>query len=320
MVYLDDSIMVKGEKCTVGSKILGNFASPFTATVVERLDVDFETVPLGEFGMAAPPSMPKTPLLCNDVFGFIREMAAKDGFVYIRPTYGSVSRYGLVPIACSMDQIGVLCKNTDEGFELLGKIAGRDEKDGAMLPQNKYSYDTVEQTIRFAVCLSGYKSESETLRQRIANAGIKDCKEMENKYFAAADAVHSILAYGEASNNISRYDGVKFGYRTKEYRNLAQLYTKSRTEGFGQSAKLAALMGAYVLSQGNYEKYYEKAMKVRRLISESLNFGDYDVLIVSPKNHVAVLAGLPSISFGGMQFVAKPQNEGVLRAALETLK
>ncbi|HCC35470.1 MAG TPA: hypothetical protein DEQ02_07495 [Ruminococcaceae bacterium] len=293
MVYLDDSIMIKGKPASAGSKMLENFIAPFDATAAVRIKENAETVRLGEFGLKAPKMLPDGPLLCNDVFGHVRAAATKQGLYYIRPTYGTVSRYGLIPAVCSMDQIGVVCKDPYEGFELLSKIAGHDEKDGAMFPEKHYSY---------------VKSDKSPVLFKEALP-----------YSELYGSVFEILACAELSGNLSRYDGIKFGYRAENFKGLDELYIKTRTGGFGNEVKFALTAGCLALSQDYYTALYEKAMKLRRLIKESLRFDQYDVLVLPVESPLAVLAGLPSLSFGEVQLAAQVKNEGALLAALEVI-
>ena len=310
MVYLDDSIMQKGCICSAGSKILENFKAPFDATVISRISETAlaektERIKLGEFGLACPGQLPvlasMSALLCNDVFGFIRRKAAEQGFCYIRPTYGTVSRYGLIPTASSMDQIGIVCKTPAEAFSFLPLIAGHDEKDGVMFPEKNYNYKT---------------GNTGSQAKEIKTGTFEDYAELGKQ-------VLNILAFAEISNNISRYDGIKFGYRTANYKNLDELYTKTRTEAFGPEAKLAIIMGSLILSEDYYKKYYEKAMKIRRLIKESLalRLKEYNVISIAIDNPAAVLAGHPSLSFlhngKPVQLVADVKKENDLLTAWE---
>jgi len=296
MIYIDDSIMQKDCLTTAGSKILENFKAPFDATVITRLTEDTERVKLAEFGMSDPGELPTDGMvLCNDVFGYVRSRAAQQGLCYIRPTYGTVSRFGLISTASSMDQIGVVCKDLTEGFTLLEKIIGHDDKDGVMFSDKHNVY-----TRRGEPCVRPTKGQ------------IKDLP-LQNVY----EPVMQILAYAEISNNISRYDGIKFGFRASNYKGLDDLYIKTRTEAFGLEAKLAAIMGSLVLSQDYYVKYYEKAMKIRRLIKQSLRFDEYDILEVPVDSPLPQLTGLPSLTFGDIQWVANVKNESVLLAMWE---
>ena len=283
MVFIDDSIMQKSSLATAGSRMLENFTAPFDATVITRLkekndSLKTERIKLAEFGLiefgqADPKELPGTPLLCNDVFGYIRRRATAHGLCYIRPTYGTVSRFGLIPTASSMDQIGLVCKDPSEGFSLLAAISGHDENDGAMFPDKNYSYTKTDKKLKIAE------------------------KSLQLPYSDVYSQVLQILAFAEISGNLSRYDGIKFGYRAQGYKNLEELYTKTRTEAFGLEAKLAIVMGCLILSQDYYAKYYEKAMKIRRLIKESLPFAQYDVIAVPDDCPIAELAGLPSLTF-----------------------
>ena len=298
MIYIDDSIMRKNVPATAGSKILENFIAPFNATIITRLmnsdsACKFESIPLGEFGMGDPGELPGTPLLCNEIFGNIRQKAVQQGFCHIRPTYGTVSRFGLIPAASSMDQIGIVCKNPREGFSLLSVMAGYDENDGAMFPEKKYSYNENKDEVK----IIDYKNEFDDVSGQVLQ----------------------ILAYAEICNNISRYDGIKSGYRAPNHSNLEELYLKTRTDGFGIQAKLASVTGCMILSNEYYEKYYDKAMKVRRLIKESLKFGKNEVLSISTDSPIAVLAGLPSLTCSykgtGVQLVANVKQENALLKA-----
>jgi aspartyl-tRNA(Asn)/glutamyl-tRNA(Gln) amidotransferase subunit A len=309
MVYIDDSIMQKGKTASAGSKYLENFIAPFDAAVLTRLGEETERVALGEFGLETPAQSLKAPLLANDVSGFIRKAAASQGLYYIRPTYGTVSRFGLIPTASSMDQIGVVCDSLDEGFGLLARMAGKDENDGAMLPEVSYDYAKKEAPLRFALPEGIALPEAD----KLGAAAVK----LPN--LDVCEQVLQILASAELSNNISRYDGVKFGHRAENFSGLGEMYVKSRSEGFGLDTKRMAVLGCMMLSEDYYEKYYVQAMKIRRLIKESIKFGEYDVLVLPAGSPVAVLAGLPSITFGGVELVANVCCEGTLRAAWEVL-
>jgi len=161
-----------------------------------------------------------------------------------------------------MDQIGILCKSPETGFEVLKIIAdeANEGKNETVLPRS-----TTKQSPRVQPLSLPYLQ------------------------------VMQILCAAELGNNISRYDGIKFGYRAKEYNGLSELYTKSRTEAFGEDVKLAAIIGAMVLSQENYKRYYDKAMRLRRLIKESLRFDDYDV-IAADSAVLSRLCGFPSLA------------------------
>ena len=354
-VALRDDIMRKGSPATAGSKILENFISPFDATVVTRLldngiAISGKTK-MNEFGIdrisADRPDYISESIkvvadnaasfcLCNDVFGKSRRQAAEQGVFYIHPTYGTVSRYGLIPLVSSMDQIGVACKNLSDGFKLLSVIAGNDANDGAMFPEKNYSYEGANKNITLGVPSSVIKRANENVQNSIRGFAEKfNSVEIELDYFDAYKQTMYILCCAEISNNINRYDGIKFGYRASGYRGLNDLYVNTRTESFGLETKLAAVMGSMVLSQDQYVPYYEKAMKVRRLIKESLRFDEYDVIALptaigeNPYENLSLfafapLAGLPSISFSyqgeGIQLIANAKNENALITAWEAIQ
>jgi len=350
-VVLEDAIMRKGWPAKAGSKALDNFTSPFDATVVTRLRDNGITVTgragMNEFGLPLIVSQETSDIcdavdavvagtaslaLCNDLFGTYRRRAAEAGLCYVHPTYGTVSRFGLIPLACSMDQVGIVCKHPADGFTILSVIAGNDPKDGAMFPEEEYAYAKTSEKLRIGVPSAVVDRADEGTRMSIRSFASEHTSiDIELEYFDVYKQVMYILACAEASSNLMRYDGVKFGYRSGAYRNLNELYVNSRTEALGLEAKLASIMGFMVLSQGNYEIYYEKAMKLRRLIKESLRFDEYDVVILPAtlggdpyKNlslyALAPLAGLPSVSFSfegqGMQLIADVKNENALLTAL----
>ena len=348
MVYLDGNIMQKGCITSAGSKILENYTALFDAETVTRLKEKNMNIcggtKMSEFGIPSFDGDDELEgavravadgdvkySLCSDVFGQYRRQAAQNGVCCIRPTYGTVSRYGLVPAASSMDQIGVVCQNIEDGFELLSVIAGNDTKDGAMFPDESYSYSKTDKKLRVGVPEPVAGSADENTRKAIREfAANFDPVNIELPYFDVYKQVMYILSCAEIGNNISRYDGIKFGFRAAGYRGLNELYVKTRSEAFGPQAKLAAVMGAMTLSRGNYSKYYEKAMKIRRLIKEAVNFCEYDIIVLPLSvgggeygdlslYALSPLAGLPSVSFSyngcGIQLVANAMDENALLTA-----
>jgi len=216
-----------------------------------------------------------------------------------------------------MDQIGIVCKDPAEGFSLLSAIAGHDPNDGAMFPEKNYTYKAEKKDLRWGILRPSVPA-TETIAKK---ANVKT--EYIDNYADIYSQVMTILGFAEISNNISRYDGIKFGFRAANYKNLDELYVKTRTEGFGLEAKLVSVMGFLVLTQDYYTKYYEKALKIRRLIKEALRFDSYDVIAAPADSHLAVLAGLPSLTFShegsGVQLVADVKKENVLLSAWEAL-
>lgn len=358
-VVLEDSIMQKGKLVTAGSKILENFISPFDATVVSRLIAKDKKIlgktKLNEFGIGRisqdrPDDVSGAVTavadgiaeagLCNDFSGTVRRQAAEHGLCYIHPTYGTVSRYGLIPAISSMDQIGVVCRDLAAGFDILSVIAGSDPNDGAMYPDKVYSYSSAaaaSKNIKLGVPGNVMDLANEDGKSAVIEFAkqFDTAEECDLKYFDVYSQVMYILGCAEISNNINRYDGIKFGYRTNNYKTLNDLYLNTRTEAFGLDTKLAAVMGSMVLSQEQYAPYYEKAMKIRRLIKESLEFDKYDIIVLpsgmkgDPYKQnalyaLATLAGLPSVSMpyhgGGIHLIANVKNENALYTAWEVTK
>ncbi|MCL2391159.1 MAG: amidase family protein [Oscillospiraceae bacterium] len=347
---LEDSIMKKGSPVTAGSRMLADFISPIDATAVTKLESAGVTIlgkmRMDEFGVGGLfPSLETSSCsgaaaavadgvaafaLCNDYTGAVSLEAAALGLYYIQPTYGTVSRYGLVPAVASMDQIGIICKSLVEGFRALSIISGFDDKDGVMQAEQRLDNDNAqpmehpEHKLRIAlpknVFSDNFDSISSHLLERLGDVEIVD---IELKYSELYAPVMQILCCAEFSNNISRYDGIKFGYRTKEYTSLQELYTKSRTEAFGLEVKLAALMGALVLSQENYTRLYDKAMRIRRLMRDALQFDQCDI-IAAPFPCLSRLCGLPAVTMpcGGnaLTLMVAPGREDVLNTVLKDRK
>jgi len=292
--------------------MLENFVSPVDATVVERLAAAGAEiagrVEMNEFGVSGVfnkeiPELTEAVslikngkadvILCNDYTGAISRTAAIHGLYYIHPTYGTVSRYGLIPAVTSMDQIGILCGSSGVGFGVLRMIAGYDPRDGVMSENNsqiaaKLNESMQKITVSEPVC----------------------------KYNDVYSQIMQILCCAELGNNISRYDGIKFGHRSKEYNGLRELYTKSRTEAFGDDVKLAAVIGAMVLSQDNYTRYYDKAMRLRRMIKDSFDFVSYDV-IKTCCPVLSRLCGLPSLTTPENVYIANTEREDILEALID---
>jgi len=349
---LDESIMQKGKPASAGSKILEGFIAPFDATVTTRLrekNIQIaDNVAMDEFGIGTvskdireAPSAAVNAVcsgnadfaLCNDIFGKHRRESAENGVCYIHPSYGTVSRYGLIPLACSMDQIGIVCKDISDGFELLSIIAGHDPKDGAMFPQERYRHSKIDKTLRVGFPSNVFSQTTASTREHISQfAGKFEAQDINLDYFEIYKQVFYILACAEISGNINRYDGIKYGYRADGYSSINDLYLKTRTHAFGLQTKLAAVIGSMVLSRDYYLPFYEKAMKIRGLIKQSLAFDNYDIIVL-PTNigddpyenlslfALAPLVGLPSVTFSyrgqPVQLIANAKNESALLTAWE---
>jgi aspartyl-tRNA(Asn)/glutamyl-tRNA(Gln) amidotransferase subunit A len=396
VIAVKDVLCMKGEKTTCGSRILENFVSLYDATVVERLAAE-DAVFIGktnmdEFAMGSsnensafgpvlnPVDETKVPggssggscvavaggmahaALGTDTGGSIRQPAAFCGIVGLKPTYGRVSRYGLVALSSSFDQIGPFANSVADASRVLQVIAGHDPHDStsAALPVPDYASSLTGDVRGMKIGLprqafgEGLNPEVRQAiertvdRFRKAGAVIVDVDLPHSEYVIST---YYILMTAEASSNLARFDGARYGYRSEQVRGLAEMYTRSRSEGFGAETKRRIMLGTYVLSAGYYDAYYKKAQKVRRLIQNdfftafrsadcilmpttpttAFGFGEKsddplqmylsDVYTVS-----ANLAGVPAISVPcgddarglpiGVQFVGKQFDEStILRAA-----
>ncbi len=347
-LVLEDSIMQKGYISAAGSKMLEGFKSPIEATVVSKLsDAGMEI--LGKtkpdefsidrvYGTAQEETMGAITAvksgfadaaLCNDIFGKMKRQAAHSGLLYLQPTYGTVSRYGLIPTASSMDTIGILVRDMNTGRQVLEAIAGCDMGDGMMYSKESYTFFPDKRNIRIGFPVNAPKlSDESAFRSVFRNI------DFELKHFEVFSECLYILASAEICNNTNRYDGIKFGYRTPNYRTLNDLYLNSRNEGMGFDTKLASIIGSFVLSQDQYFRFYDKAMKLRRLIVESLDFESYDMIILPADCDcdsysrlalyaLTALAGLPSLAFNykgiPVHLISKPLCENSLFGAMEVL-
>lgn len=367
-VVLDDMILTKDMPTTAGSKMLENFVSLFEAEVVTRIKNagyeiagkagvgEFAIDLLGEtsaFGAVEENGVIKNPAaeivksgdalaaVCLDVNGSVRRGAAQSGLVSIKPTYGTVSRYGTIPVACSGETVSVIAKDTKNCRELLSVMAGHDDKDGTSHPENvcesvKKSEKKVTKVAVITSLLNeakdDVKTKTEAFVSTLKNNGI-EVAEVEESVLKAARVAWNILMSAELCNNVSRYDGVKYGYRTNNFTNLDELYTNSRTEAFGELLKTTILFGSETLSTENYMKQYDKAMRVRRVISETFDklFSEYDAVIMPACSEYeykdvskygafyenlytapASVTGLPAVVCNGVQIVGKAFSDSML--------
>ena len=321
-----DIFCTQGLKTSCGSKMLDNFIAPYDATLVQKLK-DAGTVLLGktnmdEFAMGSStensfygPS--KNPWDLNtvpggssggsaaavaaclapastgtDTGGSIRQPAALCGITGIKPTYGRVSRYGMIAFASSLDQAGPMARTAKDCAMLLQAMAGFDTKDSTStdLPVPDY-FATLEQSIRgLKIGLPtaffkdqphpGVAAATEEALTLLKSLGAT-VESIELPYIAYSVPTYYVIAPAECSSNLSRYDGVRFGYRCKDPVNLEDLYKRSRTEGFGTEVKRRILIGTHVLSSGYYDAYYRKAQQLRALIAEDFSeaFRKVDVIL-----------------------------------------
>ncbi len=325
-IGIKDNICTKGIKTTCSSKMLENFVAPYDASVINK--IKNEQMPIlgklnmDEFAMGSstensaikvthnPWNLNKVPggssggsaaavaanmvpwALGSDTGGSIREPASFCGVVGLKPTYGLVSRYGLVAFASSLDQIGPITKDVEDTAILLNVIAGHDEKDTTSYDRPKIDYTkSLKNDIKglkigvpkefFGEGISD--DVKEKLKESIEvykslGAEVEECSLGAVEY---ALATYYIIACAEASSNLGRFDGIRYGYRAKEFSDLKELYVNSRTEAFGDEVKRRIILGTYVLSSGYYDAYYKKAQKVRTYVKKQFdeNFKKYDVLL-----------------------------------------
>ncbi|MCL5268170.1 MAG: Asp-tRNA(Asn)/Glu-tRNA(Gln) amidotransferase subunit GatA [Bacteroidetes bacterium] len=321
-----DIIGIKEKRLTCGSKVLENFVSPYDATVVERLKRE-DVIIIGktnmdEFAMGSsteysafgpvlnPADTSRVPggssggsaaavaaELCHvalgtDTGGSIRQPASFCGVVGLKPTYGRVSRYGLVAFASSFDVIGPFANSVYDAALVLEVISGRDGRDSTSaanaVPSFTSLLDRDIKSLRVGIA-------QETLNSGIADE-VKQAIEKQIDNLRSAGAViaevamphldytipaYYILATAEASSNLERYDGARYGHRANDVHELDEMYVRSRTEGFGPEVKRRIMLGTFVLSAGYYDAYYRKAQKVRRLIKEDFDnaFKKVDVIL-----------------------------------------
>ena len=320
-----DIFCTKGVKTTCGSKMLDNFISPYDATVVEKLnnagmivigktnmdefamgssnetsffgDVknpwDKDYVPGGSSGGSAA-SVAARLIPCStgtDTGGSIRQPASLTGICGIKPTYGRVSRYGMIAFASSLDQAGVFTRTAEDSAILLTHISGFDPKDStsSRKPVPDYAQECLKEfkpiTIGIpAEFLDGLDNKvREVFEDNIKMLEKDGCKVKKISLESSKLGVsaYQVVAPAECSSNLSRYDGVRFGYRAKNVKNIEELYKKSRSDAFGAEVKRRILIGTYALSAGYYDAYYLKAQKIRKIISNEFEnaFKEVDLIL-----------------------------------------
>lgn len=323
---LKDNMNLVGSKTTASSKILENFVSPFNATITQKL-LD-NCVPilgkanLDEFAMGSsnensafkkvhnPWNLNKVPggssggsaasvaacevtlSLGSDTGGSIRLPASFCGIVGMKPTYGRVSRYGLIAFASSLDQIGPFARNVEDAANLLEVISGYDPKDSTSLnvPVEHYAASLNNEikgkkigVIKELMAEGLTEDVSKALQKAIDDYKAMGCEivEISLPSLKYSIGIYYILATAECSSNLARFDGVKYGYRTPDAKNLMEMYTKTRAEGFGPEVKRRIMLGTYALSSGYYDAYYKKAQQMRALVTMEFAkaFEQVDVLI-----------------------------------------
>jgi aspartyl-tRNA(Asn)/glutamyl-tRNA(Gln) amidotransferase subunit A len=400
---LKDILCVRGGRTTCGSKILENFIAPYDATAIARLR-DGDAVFIGktnmdEFAMGSscenshfgPTLNPRNPervpggssggsaaavasdetilALGSDTGGSVRQPASYCGVVGLKPTYGRISRYGLVAYASSLDQIGPLTKDIEDAALLLQVIAGHDPRDStsidAPVPDYLADLKTGVQDLKVGLAKehfpAGLDGEIAAATHNAARALEEAGAELVDVSLPVAGhpeyciGAYYLIAMAEASANLSRYDGVKYGHRAEGIQDLQEMYVQTRTEGFGAEVKRRIMLGTYALSTGYYDAYYLKAQQVRTLIRQDFeqSFTACDVLLspVAPTTAFRLgeqiddplqmylndiytasvnLAGIPGISVPfahaqdglpiGVQLLAPPLEEARLLRTAYTLE
>lgn len=392
---MKDNLCTKGIRTTCASRMLGEYVPPYTASAVSKLEqagaimvgktnmdefamgsttensafrvcrnpLDTSRVPGGSSGgSAAAVAANEVPYaLGSDTGGSIRQPAAFCGVVGMKPTYGRVSRYGLIAFASSLDQIGPITKTVMDNALVLSAIAGYDRRDATSVkrPCEDFTADIKR----------GVKGMKIGLPEQFFGNGVNE--DVKKAVLSAADAyaatgaelvavsmpsidyalsAYYVISSAEASSNLARFDGIRYGYRTKEYSHIEELYRKSRSEGFGPEVKKRVMLGTFALSSGYYDAYYKKALQVRSLVRKDFDdaFGMCDLILTPVAPTVAYpiggksgdslqmymgdacsvpvnIAGLPALSLPcgvgeggmpvGMQFIGPAFQESLLYRA-----
>ena len=325
-IAIKDNIVTNGIKTTAASKILYNFMPVYSATVLEKLENagaidigktnldefamgsstetshfgtsknpwDFSRVPGGSSGgsAAAVASGEVVAALGTDTGGSIRQPAAFNGIFGIKPTYGRVSRWGVIAFASSLDQVGVMSKRVEDSAEVLSVIAGHDDHDSTSsekeVPDYRANLNKDMTGVKIAVPKEFYHEGTHKDVLDNVNKALEAYKKMGATVeevslpsLKHAVEVYYILASSEASSNLQRYDGVRYGYRAKDVKNIKDLFVNSRSEGFGDEVKRRIMLGTFALSAGAYDAYFKKAAQVRTIfINEMSNvLKDYDLIM-----------------------------------------
>jgi aspartyl-tRNA(Asn)/glutamyl-tRNA(Gln) amidotransferase subunit A len=310
-VAVKDNMLITGVRTTCGSRILGDYIPPYTATAVRKLEdagaiiigktnldefamgsstensafgpvrnpINEEFVPGGSSGgSAVAVAAGHTPIaLGSDTGGSIRQPASFCGVIGLKPTYGRVSRYGLVAFASSLDQIGPFANNVSDAARALQVISGHDRCDSTSanvgVPDYLNALDGDVKGLRVGVPPECFGEGLDSQVRENVEAGIRklaargaEIVEVSLPHMKYVIAVYYIIATAEASSNLARFDGVRYGFRAEEARALSEMYSKTRDEGFGAEVKRRIMLGTFVLSSGYYDAYYEKAQRVRSML------------------------------------------------------
>ena len=395
-VAVKDNICTKGEVTSCASKILYNFKPTYNATVINKLNEagivpcgkvnmdefamgsttetsfygatrnpwNTERVPGGSSGGAAASVAADESIIAlgSDTGGSIRQPCSFCGVTGLKPTYGAVSRYGLIAYASSLDQIGPIGKNALDVAAMFSVISGKDEKDATSVSPKPFTLDDIKNARDLKGIKVGIPSDyfGEGINEEVAKCVMAaaealkslgaEVEEFSMPIVKYAIPTYYIIACAEACSNLSRFDGIKYGYKSPEADNLRDVYIKSRSEGFGMEVKKRIMLGNFVLSSGYFDAYYNKALKAKGLIVKAFNeaFEKYDFLLgpVAPTTALKIgeglsdplamylgdiytvminIAGLPSLALPcgfdkenmpiGMQLIGRPFEEGTILSA-----
>ena len=333
-----DIFCSQGWTTTCGSKMLENFIAPYNAMVIEKFNevgaVNIGKTNMDEFAMGSsnetsyfgpvknPWNLGLVPggssggssaaiaarlapaATGTDTGGSIRQPASLCGFTGLKPTYGLVSRYGMIAFASSLDQAGPMAISAEDCSLMMNVMTGHDQRDSTSIERDKEDYggklNSSIKGLKIGIPKEFFGEGLDSSVQTVIDSAIDEYKKLgaeiieislPNNHLAIP--VYYVIAPAEASSNLSRYDGVRYGYRTKEYDDLTDMYFKTRQEGFGEEVKRRILIGTYVLSAGYYDAYYLKAQKIRRLISEDFikAFKKCDIIMGPSAPSVAFKAG-----------------------------
>ena len=324
---IKDNILTTDLKTTAGSKMLANFQSVYPATVMEKLlqagVVNIGKTNMDEFAMGSstetsyfgvtknPWNSKKVPggssggsaaavasgqvlaALGTDTGGSIRQPASFNGIFGIKPTYGRVSRWGVIAFSSSLDQVGVLSRHVDDSAQVLQTISGFDQRDNTSSQQAVPDFSQIKADVRgLKVAVpeefmgagvdAGVREQVQKgIKLLDQNGALVETVKLPHAQYAVQ--VYYIIASSEASSNLQRYDGIRYGYRAQDVQNLEDVYVRSRSEGFGDEVKRRIMLGTFALSTGYFDAYFNKAAQVRTLINDDFDkvFQDFD-LIVGP--------------------------------------
>ena len=371
-IVVDDMFLTKDSSTQAGSKMLKDYESLFESEIVSRLKEKNYNIAgktnVGEFAIdlvgetslngtieesekllnATTQAVKDENILAGisfDVNGSIRRACAQENLVCIKPTYGIISRFGTIPVACSGEAVSVVAKNTTDCKKVLHDIIGHDDKDGTSLSnetcsKSKENIPTLKKVAVLQNLTIKADKDVQTKIEEVCNSLTKnnvEICEIDSSLIALSNIAWNALMCAELCNNVSRYDGVKYGYRSQKFTNIDELYTNSRSEAFGELLKSAILYGSHVLSSDNYLNVYDKSLRVRRLIANEFAklFESFDAVILPACSSLTYtkeqvnknkfisfeeniytapssITGFPAIIVGGVQIIANHFCENTL--------